>query len=547
MKQIYVYLLVLSSFFACQKTDSQDTLILGTIYLDVNEVAEAMLIRDGKILEIGSKETLMRQYSNTKIVDYSDAFIVPGLIDSHVHALEFGEQGLKASVEGCLSVESMVERLQTFFPEAKPGEWLFGFGWDEGQWATQGYPDRELLDIAFPDNPIRLQSLHGFASFYNAKALELAGINATTPEPEVGRIIRRADGSPTGTMETSAQALVNKVIPEKDTEYYKKAIIKGLDNISKAGVTAVHEAGIKRNTMEAWMQVHAEGKLPIRVYGMLDGNDSLMLAEWFEKGPSMPADGFFWVKGIKIFYDGSLGSRTALLRDPYHDKAHEARMTERISLARIEEIAWQAAEKGFQLAIHTIGDEANDNILTLFEKVYAHYPDKDLRWRLEHAQVVLPDFYERAAAIAAIVSMQSSHAVGDSRWAEERLGPERIHHAYAWRKMIKAGVPFVLNSDLPGEPWWPMQTLYFALTRQDLEGNPPNGWYAEEVLSAKEAMHAMTLAAAHAAFQDDRSGSLHPGKWADFTVLALDPFTTDKNKVKDIPTKAIWLAGTILE
>ncbi|MCH7413621.1 amidohydrolase [Belliella sp. R4-6] len=530
--------------FSCQ-TEEKVTLYFNAEVITMAEeggVVGAMAVQSGVIVGIGSYELLKSQFPKASQVDLEGKTVIPGIVDSHVHAHEFGQQTLKANLEGTTTVDEMVERLRVFFPNPAKGEWLLGFGWDEGEWASIGYPDRAALDLAFPDNPVKLQALHGFAGFYNGKALEIAGIDSSTPEPEVGAIIRRENGEPTGVLETSAQQLVNRFVPEETVDDAKRAILSGLEKLKSKGIAAVHEAGVTKTSLQAYQELDDANLLPIRVYGMLNGNDDEMMEEWFEKGPEMDLERKFFVKGIKVFYDGSLGSRTALLFAPYADNPKAARMTERISISKIKNLAFRATEKEFQLAIHAIGDLGNDRILDVYEEAIQRKPF-DHRWRLEHAQVVYENFYSRASDLGIWVSMQSSHAVGDRNWAEDRLGPTRIKHAYAWRNMLDHKVPFILNSDMPGEPWEPMQTLYFGVTRMDLEGNPPTGWYSTQALTAEEALRAMTLDGAKSAFMEEMTGSLEVGKFADFVILSDNPLKVEPSKIKEIQVERIFVQG----
>ncbi|MDJ0836570.1 MAG: amidohydrolase [Acidobacteriota bacterium] len=540
MHRLTTVLLMILLLVGCgrQSTPTSDILLIkgGTILTmtEAQPVVEAMAVQDGKVLGLGTAAYLTEKYPDAETQDLAGAVLLPGFIDSHVHVHELGRDRLKADLTGVESVAQMVERLRAFYPNPKPGEWLRAQGWDEGVWGSKGYPDRAELDTAFPDNPIHLESLHGFAGFYNGKALEAAGIDTATPDPKVGTILRREDGTPTGVMLTLAQGLVNKHIPADTPETTRDAIVAGLQTMAAAGVTSVHEAGMDSERLQAFRDLADAGKLPVRVYGMLNGNDEALMDQWFASGPLIDPNAFFSVRSIKVFYDGSLGSRTALLAEPYTDKPNEAEPTERISPEAVTGLAERAAARGFQMAVHAIGDEGNNRVMNLYEASLKPYPDLDHRWRIEHAQVVLPDYYARAAELGVISSMQSSHAVGDSKWAEDRLGPERIQHAYAWRKILAAGAPLIINSDLPGEPWEPAITLYFAVTRADLKGNPPGGWYASEALTVMETLAAMTIDSARAAFQEDQIGSLAPGKFADYVILDRDPRKVPPAELKDL-------------
>ena len=510
---------------------------------DLAQAHESMVVANGRILAVGSLASLRARYPDATERDLEGRTVLPGFVDSHAHVHEFGHDQRKADLTETTTVAEMVERLRLHAPHPDPGAWIVGAGWDEGVWGSLGWPDRALLDEAFPDNPVVLESLHGFAGFCNGAALERAGITAATPHPEGGTIVHREDGTPSGVLLTLAQALVNELVPEETPEETEASILLGLRTLARAGVTSVHEAGLGPARLAAYQRLAAQGRLPIRVYAMLDGNDEDLMESWFTAGPLVDPAGFLTVRCIKVFYDGSLGSRTALLREPYADEPHAARPTERIGTEAMQALAERAAQRGFQVAVHAIGDEGNDRTLSLFERVLARHPALDHRWRVEHAQVVLPDFYARAARLGLIASMQPSHAVGDSKWAEARLGPERILHAYAWRRMRDAGLAVAFNSDLPGEPWTPLETLYFAVTRQTLDGTPPGGWYAEQSFSVLEALSAMTRAGAEAAFQEELLGSLAPGMAADFVELDRNPLEVEPAELLHLTVHRTWVAG----
>lgn len=552
MKHALTIVISLLFLQACENNDATETATLfygGSILTmdDSNPSATAMFVKNDKIIAVGKEAALRAEYPNVIQYNLEGRTIIPGIVDSHAHVRQLGAESIKANLVGTNTVEEMVDRLQAFYPNPAPGQWLIGQGWDEGVWGSKGYPDRKALDEAFPNNPVLLQSLHGFAGFYNGAAFAEAGITADTPNPAVGQILRRPDGEATGVLLTLARNLVESKAPPLTHEQLKEAILAGLNQMAAAGVTSVHEAGINPSNLAAFQDLADNDQLPIRVYGLLDGNNKKLMARMFEDAPITHDGGMFTARGIKVYYDGSLGSRTALLREPYSDKPEGANPTERITPIRVAELAASAAAKGFQMAVHTIGDEGNDRILNIYANAFSLHPDKDHRWRLEHAQIVLPNFYERVASMKVISSMQPSHAVGDSGWAEDRVGADRIKHAYAWRRILDAGGRIIFNSDLPGEPWTPMETLYFAVTRNKLSTPGAEGWYADQALSVEESLKAMTSEGAYAAFQEDKLGKIAPGFLADFIELGANPIEVDPASIKDIAVTATWVNGKKLK
>ena len=536
------------------KTESDALLITGATLVTLDDVpsAEAMLIEDGRILALGSVADLSALRPAAEQIDYSGRTVLPGFVDSHVHVRELGLDAIKVDLVGAETVKEIVARIQDQRPNLSPGDWVIGQGWDEGAFASYdgddavgGYPTTRAITEAYPDNPVALESLHGFAAMANAKAMEMAGIDATTPNPDGGTILRDASGEPTGVLLTLAQGLLFDHVPAPDEAQIEAAIVAGLTRMADTGVTSVHEAGMTRGDVAAFQSLAEQDRLPIRVVGLLNGNDKALMAEWFERGIEDDPDDWLDIRGIKVFFDGSLGSRTAILHEPYSDRPNAARPTARISLDDMDALGAQAEEHGFQMAVHAIGDAANHQVLDQYER-HLMRGDRtsppDHRWRIEHAQVVDDAFAQDAARLQVIASMQPSHAMGDSGWAEDRVGPERIRRAYSWKTFQDAGVPVIFNSDLPGEPWEPMETLHFAVTRTKLDGTPEGGWYANEALGREASLRAMTIDGAQAAFQDGSLGSLAPGKWADFVVLSDNPLTA--SDVREIKVEATYVSGS---
>ena len=542
-------------------SDPERTLVVaGAVYtMDPGQpLVTGVLVEAGRVLAVGDATRLRRRYPGAERVSVP-GIVTPGIIDAHVHARELGSQRSRADLTGVDDVGEMVARRRahrTAHPHG--GDWLLGAGWDEGAWASRGYPDRAALDAAFPDTPVALLSLHGFAGLFNGEALARAGLlespvtvstGEAGREPEdggapAGKLLRRPDGTPTGVLLGALQQRVTDVIPPPSVEVRAQWIEEALEVLLAAGVTTVHEAGVTAEDLPAWMLLWSQGRLPTRARLLLDGNDPA-LVDAFEdiRAGQDPPGGRLRVLGFKVFYDGSLGSRTALLHAPYHDEPGSHDAIERLSLPEVRALAARAATMGAQLAVHAIGDRANDNVLDVIEQeLGASAPSA--RWRIEHAQVVSPTFFSRAASLGVVASMQPSHAVGDARWAPDRLGLERLTRAYAWRTMLDAGVPLIFNSDLPGEPWRPEQTLAFAVTRDGAALEVP--FEPEQSVTPSEALTAMTATSGWASFEEGQLGMLTPGAVADFVVWDVDP-----TSVSTGPTPAsivqVWLDGQRVE
>ena len=552
LKHILSTTVLVSSLMACAppRAVSPNIIYHNADFITMDEAgptANAMSVQGTIISMLGNLEEVQKAYPKAQKIDLGGGAVLPGFIDSHVHVRELGMDRLKADLVGVKSNDEIVTRMSAHYPNPTPGEWLIGQGWDEGYFASIGYPDRAKLDATFPNNPVALESLHGFGGFYNGAALAAAGVDKNTPEATRGKILRRSNGEPTGVMLSVAQDLVDNHVPPRSDAQVEAAIVAGLGEMAKAGVTSIHEAGMTAQDVRAYEALAARGGLPIRVYGLLTGNDKKLMSDWFAKGITDDPDDWLDIRSIKVYYDGSLGSRTAMMRAPYSDKPEAASPSERMDPEDIRRLGDKAAKHGFQMAVHAIGDEGNDRTLKAYEGTLELYPEQDHRWRIEHAQVVLPDYYDRVSSLGVLSSVQSSHAVGDSGWAEDRIGSERIKHAYAWQKIRSAGGRIMLNSDLPGEPWTPMETLYFAVTRKRLDGTPPGGWYPGEALSVQAALISMTLENAYGAFQEQDLGSLKSGKWADFVLLDENPLQTAPDMIKDIKVKSVWVAGNAVE
>ncbi|HET9839394.1 MAG TPA: amidohydrolase, partial [Candidatus Angelobacter sp.] len=405
---------------------------------------------------------------------------------------------------------------------AQPGEWILGWGWDEGKWAAH-YPDNEALSRASPRNPVYLVGLHSFAAWANKMALERAGITAATKDPENGKIVRDEKTlQPTGILLNRAQELVEGRLPPVTLEDTKKAIALAAGECVRNGLTSVHEARVSSLMVRAYRELLREGRLPVRVYVMLDGADKALVNEWLERGPEVDPHRRLTIRAFKLFADGALGSRGAALLAPYSD-APQTRGLVTTSQAEIYDLTRRSLARGFQVCTHAIGDAANRFTLDAYEQALHDVPSaQDARLRIEHAQVLAPEDIPRFARLHVVPSMQPVHCTSDMGWAEKRVGPQRILGAYAWRSLLKTGVHLPLSSDFPGETLNPFYGIYAAITRQDPDGNPPGGWHAEQRLILDEALRGYTREAAYAGFEEQEEGSLAPGKLADLIVIDRD-------------------------
>ena len=462
---------------------------------------------------------------HTRVFELDGATVLPGLVDSHTHVAELGSTLARVDLVGVETEQEMIRRVVERAAELPSGEWVLGAGWDEGAWADR-YPTWEALNEAVPDHPVWLRSLHGFAGLGNRLAFESAGVTESTQTPTGGEIRRTAAGGLTGLLLNRAVPLLDDAVPAPSPTEAENQILAGLQAMARSGYVAVHEAGTPSATMQALERLDSVGRLPIRVYALLSGRDPAQLARWAERGPLTregDVDPRLFVRGVKAYYDGSLGVRGARMIEPYSDLAdHYGVRGEGYGFSR-DSIAMMMGA-GFQVAIHAIGDAGNRETLDFIGDVYDTTPAaRGARNRIEHAQVVHPDDFARFVSLDLIASMEPPHAVEDMPWAEDRVGPQRIRGAYAWRAFLERGVPLTFNSDNPGSSHDPFYGLHAAITRRNPALEPPSGWYPEQAVTPEEAVRAYTSGAAYASFLEGRTGLLAPGRWADVTVLDVDP------------------------
>jgi predicted amidohydrolase YtcJ len=498
----------------------------GRIYTNDpdNPWAEALAVTEGRISCIGKLDHVLLDCGGGQegavTINLKGRFLMPGFNDAHLHLGSAAADLLAVPLTGVPSPEEMQKRVADAVAQHKEGEWITGGGWDHTLWPEKRFPNRQLLDAVSPKNPVILTHVSGHVAVANSLALKKAEIDKNTPNPPGGEIERDALGEPTGMLkEDAAMSLVKVRIPDPPVEVRRHGIEMVLEELAKNGVTSVQDYSDWED-FKVYKQLKEEGKLTVRITEWLTFTlplDDLqnMRAQGGTKDP--------WLKtgALKAFVDGAMGSRTAAMLEPYSDDPSTSGILTN-DPDNLRSMAIERDKAGFQLAFHAIGDRANRIALDVFEAVAKANGPRDRRDRIEHAQVVEPMDFTRFAKLNVIASMQPSHQTTDMRWAEDRIGSERIKGAYAWATMLKNGVRLAFGTDYPVEPVSPFRGLYACVTRERPEGGPRNGWEPQEKISLADCIGAYTSGAAYAQFEEGKKGELKPGEYADFIILSDD-------------------------
>jgi len=497
-----------------------------------------VISEDGKVAATGGPE-LLTQYPAAQRIDAHGRSLLPGLTDAHAHMYGLGFLNISLNLAGTPSVDAAVSRIAEYAVDNPHSDWILGRGWNQVLWPVKEFPTAGDIDAVVSDRPVWLRRIDGHAGWANSAALEVAGIDDETPDPVGGKVIRDDNGHATGVLVDKAMGLITTHLPAPDKDDLRAAYLAATDVLLPLGMTGVHDTGIDIAEAEVYMSMADDGALKMRIYAMLSN-----------AGPNLDAMGepiiaygndHLDIRAVKIYADGALGSRGAAMLQPYSDDVENFGLPF-VTADELFASVDKANRMGFQVGVHAIGDHGNRLVLDAFERAQDG-KRSSLRNRVEHAQIIALDDIPRFAELGVIASMQPTHATSDMNMAEDRIGSERIKGGYAWRKLLDSGAVIASGSDFPVELPNPFHGLFAAVTRQDRNNLPADGWYADEALSRAEALRSFTLDAAYAAHQEDRFGSLEPGKWADFIILDRDYFTIPSDQIDDIQVLETWVAG----
>lgn len=540
LKKIIIYSLLLITFASCKFRQKVSMVVHHAKIYTVDDkfsVAEAMAIRDGKIIAIGTNDVILKEYEGEEELNAAGKTIYPGFIDAHCHFTGYATDLWKCNLVSTTSFEEVINKMKDY-SKAAPMEWLYGRGWDQNDWEVKEFPAKEKLDSLFPDRPVFLQRIDGHAALANQKALDLAAITAATTIN--GGSIEVKNGKLTGILVDNAMGLVENVMPAISDHLAKKYFNDAQNTCFAYGLTGVHDCGVSEHTINLIDEEQKAGHLKMKIYAML--TDSAQYYDrWIAKG--IYKTDLLNVGGFKLYGDGALGSRGACLLQDYTDKPGWKGFL--LSDAKhFKEVAAKLAGTKFQMCTHAIGDSGNREILKTYAEVLKGKNDK--RWRIEHAQVVNENDFDLFGNNNIIPSVQPTHATSDMYWADKRLGNERVKNAYAYKELLDQNGWMPLGTDFPVEDISTFKTFYAAVARQDSKGFPAGGFQMNNALSREDALKGMTIWAAKAAFEEKEKGSLEKGKAADFIILDTDLITCDIKNILNTTVTKTYINGKLV-
>ena len=517
----------------------------GRIYTvdDSRPVVAAMAVRDGRVLFTGSaREAMALRGAATRVIDLGGRTVIPGMVDAHAHLLGLGQALRNVDLVGAKSYDEVIARVVNAAKGQPDGQWILGRGWDQNDWGDTRFPTHEALSRAVPNHPVWLTRVDGHAGLGNAAAMRIAGVTAASVDPSGGRIERSATRDPSGVFIDNAKSLVEHSIPAPTRDDTRRAITAAITESHRWGLVGLHDAGESRATIDLLEEMAKAGQIPFRLYVMI-GDDPSAIEHYIARGPQSGLyDDHLWIRAFKLYADGALGSRGAALLEPYSDDPNNRGLL-LSAPAHIQAVAARALRAGFQVNTHAIGDRGNRVVLDAYDAALKANPTADHRFRIEHAQILDHDDIPRFAELGVIPSMQAVHQTSDMYWAGSRLGLGRLLGAYAWRSLLNTGVVVPNGSDFPVEAVNPLLSFHSAVSRQDADNWPAAGWMPEQRMTRDEALKAMTIWPAYAAFQEAVMGSLAPGKLADFVVLDRDVMTVPERDILGTSVVATYIGG----
>ncbi len=541
-------LLAIAGLLACgQAAPPADLVLYGRVWTgdSAKPWAEAVAIAGDTIVEVGDSATVAaRTGENTRVLSATGGMVAPGFMDGHLHFVDGGFQLASVDLRPADSPSDFIARLGAYAAEKQPGEWITGGEWDHERWDGAPLPRRDWIDSVTPRNPVFLQRLDGHMGLANSAALRLAKITRETRDIPGGIIVRdRRTGEPTGILKDEAMGPVNSAIPAASADQRDRALRRAMDHAVSRGVTTVSHVSVPWPDLGAYLRAKEAGDLKVRVALYFP------LQDWRRVADTVAAigrgDDWVWIGGVKGYVDGSLGSTTALFYSPYADDPSTSGVltTPEDSLRR-----WigSADSAGLQVVVHAIGERANGLLLDVFDSVAQAHGRRDRRFRIEHAQHLRPQDIERIAETGVVASMQPYHAADDGRWAEKRIGPERIKTTYAFRSLLDRGGHLAFGSDWTVAPIEPLLGIHAAVTRRTLDGKNPGGWVPEEKITVEEALAAYTVGDAYGIFAEDRRGRLAPGYQADLVLLDQDLTRIPPESIDQVKVRATIVAGRVV-
>ena len=533
-KHLIIFLLIIT---ACNPPKQElDLLVYNAKIYQVDKAfsaVEAMAIHNGEIYQLGNSDVLNQKYTFKERLNGESQFVYPGFIDAHAHLYNYGLQLQYVNLYNTKSFDELVQRIVEF-QEENQKHYIIGRGWDQNLWENKEFPINDTLNQLFPDTPISLSRVDGHALLCNQAALDLAGINKSM-RIEDGALLQK-DGKLTGVIIDGPMPLVFDTYPELTDEEVKQALLEAQKDCLAYGLTGIADAGLPKRIIDIIDDLQTKGDIQLRVYAMIS-NTAENLDHYLNQPPIEKEK--LVVRGVKVYADGALGSRGAALKSPYSDREnHFGNMV--ISLDEFQALAKRISTTNYQMNTHAIGDSANSVVLQTYHKMLKNETNK--RWRVEHAQVMDANEYSFFGENI-IPSVQPTHAISDMHWAEDRLGEERIQHAYAYRNLLNHAGMLALGTDFPIEGIDPLMTFFTAVVRQDKNFSPTEGFQKQNAISREEAIKGMTIWAAYANFQEDLIGSLEVGKKADFIILNQDLLEVDEDKILETKVISTFING----